>query len=92
MAAALYLVSKGSPENPDNTIINGVHAMVVNADDGGSDAVIIAEAEATAVAQGHPLPSGYFDTVQLLGVPTGGIIATDEEAVIFGNRWMTIVT
>lgn len=92
MAAALYLVSKGTPESPENTIIDGIHAMVVNADDGGSDATTIAEAVATAVAEGHQLPSGYFDTVQLLGVPTGGIIATDEEAVIFGTRWMTIVT
>lgn len=91
MAAAIYLVSKAQAESPEQTLIDGIHAMIVNADDGGTSATTIAEAIATAVAAGHPLPSGYFDTVELLGPDTGGIMDTDEDALIFLKREITRV-
>lgn len=86
MAAQLYLVTKSGSEAPSSTLINGIHAMIVNADDGGSAATTIAEAVATAQAAGHPLNDTYFDTVELLGPPTSGIMDTDEDALIFINR------
>lgn len=86
MALQLYLVSKSGSEAPSSTLINGLHAMVVNADDGGAASVTIAEAIATANAMGHPLHDGYFDTVELLGPPTAGIMTTDGDALILRTR------
>lgn len=86
MVAALYLVSKANPENPNLTLVDGIHACIVNADDGGSSAVTIAEAEATLQGAGYPVPDGYFDTVEQLGVPTGGIMTTDEDLILIRNR------
>jgi hypothetical protein len=91
MAAALYYVTKSDAGNPAHTYIDDIRGAIVNADDGGSDAVTIAEAIATAVAAGHPLPDGYFDTVELLGLPTGGIMDTDEDAIILTRRGDTRV-
>lgn len=92
MAAALYLVNKSGSQAPSDRLINGIHAMIVNADDAGSSAVTIAEAVATAVAAGHPLPTGYFDTVTKIGVPTGGDMTTDTDARIFLARGITDLT
>jgi hypothetical protein len=86
MAAAIYLVTKAESEKPVYKSINDVHAMIVNADDGGSDADTIAEAIAAAVGLGHKLPDGYFDTVEKLGVETGGIITTDLDAIVLLRR------
>lgn len=91
MAAGIFLVTKSGAEQPDNTIINDLHVMVVNADDGDSDAVIIAEAITVAVAAGHPIQSGYFNTVEQLGAPTGGIMTTDLDAIILLRRTSTQV-
>lgn len=86
MAAAIYLITKAESEKPVYKSVNDVHAMIVNADDGDSDAVKIAEAIASAVTLGHKLPAGYFDTVEKLGVETGGIITTDEDAIVILRR------
>jgi hypothetical protein len=86
MAAQIYLVTKSGADAPSSTLINGIFAMIVNADDGSAASVTIAEAIATANAKGHPLHDGYFDTVEKLGPPTGGIMTTDEDALIFVNR------
>ena len=86
MAAQLYLVTKSGSIAPSSTLIDGIHGMIVNADDGGAASVTIAEAIATAQAAGHPLNDTYFDTVELLGPPTAVIMDTDEDALIFINR------
>ncbi len=86
MAAQIYLVTKAQSQQPEQTLIDGIYAMLINADDGSSDAVNIAEAVATAVAAGHPLHSGYFDTIQLIGPPTLGIMTTNEDAILFLPR------
>jgi hypothetical protein len=82
MAAALYLVNKSGSGAPSERLVNGIHAMIINADDGGSAADTIADAVAKAVAAGHPLRTGYFDTVTKIGVPTGGDMTTDTDARI----------
>lgn len=86
MAAGIFYVSKLNAANPTYKYINDVHAMIVNADDGDSDAVIIAEAITAGVALGHKLPDGYFNTVEQLGVPTSGIMTTDLDAIVLLRR------
>ena len=77
MAAAIWYVRKAVSEDPAKTLINGVHSAIINADDGGSEATTLAEAEATL-----GLPSGYFSTA-VLGLTALG---TDEDAVAFGDN------
>lgn len=89
MAAQIYLISKAESQKPVRKLIDQVHAVIVNSDDGGSDAVKIAEAIASANALGFKLPSGYFDTVELLGPPTAGIMTTDEDIIVLTDRGTT---
>ena len=89
MAAAIYLLTKAGSYQPEKLIIDDIHAMITNADDGDPDATKIAEAVATAVSLGHPLPTGYFDTVQKLGVETGGVMTTNEDAILILRRSTT---
>lgn len=86
MAASMVLITKSNPEQPEKRLINGIHAVVINTDDAGSDAVMIAEAEAVLVANGHPVPSGYFDTVTKLAD-----LGTDEDTVIIEPRNQTFI-
>lgn len=66
MAAALYLVSKTHAEKPVENLVNGLQAIIINADNGHTSAEIIAEAEVVVKAAGHAIRSGYFDTVTAL--------------------------
>lgn len=91
MAAQVYLVTKANADKPSLTIIDDIHAALINSDDGGSDAVKIAELEAVIQANGHPIPSGYFDTVQLIGPPTAGVMTTDEDVILILRRTKTEV-
>lgn len=86
MAAGIFLVSKTDAANPAYKYINDIQAAIVNADDGDSDATIIAEAIAAAVGLGHKLPASYFTTVEQLGVPTSGIMTTDLDAIVLLPR------
>ena len=86
MAAALYLVTKASAEGPEKTNIDDIHACIINADDGGSDADTILDAETKVIALGHPIQLGYFDTVEKLGVETGGIMTTDTDTILILRR------
>lgn len=82
MALQVYLISKA--HGAGNKYVNGVSRVLVNNDDGDADAVKIANAEAAVVAAGMPIPSGYFDSVELIGPPTAGIMTTEGDIVIFG--------
>lgn len=86
MAAQIYLISKADAEEPSDTYYNDVHVCLINSDDGAADSVKIAEAIAQARVLGHPLPDGYFDTVELIGPPTAGIMSTDEDCIVFLRR------
>lgn len=81
MAEALYLVSKANADSPCETIIDGIHCVLINSDDGGTDAEIIAEAEAQ-VQTLHPVPDGYFDTVTAIGDLTAGPLKDDTDTMI----------
>jgi len=88
MAEALYLVVKATPEAPVNTIIDGIHAVLINKDDGQTDAQIIADAEAQCRAGGHPVKSGYFTNVYgataLIGA--AGALTDNKDTMIFLPR------
>jgi len=86
MAAQIYLLTKAEATHPEKTIIDDIHACIINSDDGGADSVKIAEAVAVIQGLGHPIPDGYFDTVQLLGPPTAGVMTTDEDTILILRR------
>ena len=84
MAEAIYLVTRR--HNLGQGLVNGLFAAVVNSDDGGSDAVKLAEADARAVAAGHAITSPYFDTVVgVIGTSTG-LVADDTDAILFSGQ------
>lgn len=79
MAAAIWYVRKTNSETPSTTLIDGIHSAITNADDGDSEATVIAEVETTM-----GLPAGYFDSAVLaLGV---GNLDADQDAVAFGSN------
>ncbi len=86
MVAQIYLITRASSDKPNLTNVDDIHACIINSDDGGADSVKIAEAEAVVQGLGHPIPGGYFDTVQLLGPPTAGIMTTDEDLILLLRR------
>ena len=86
MAAQVYLISKANADDPSNNYIDDVHACLINSDDAAADSVKIAEAVAQANVAGIPLKTGYFDTVELIGPPTAGIMSTDEDCIVFLRR------
>lgn len=90
MAEALYLVTKDS-DSPQQPFINGIHAVLINKDDGQTDAQIIASAVAQCVAGGHTLTGGYFDTVTAVGDLTSGPLPTDVDAMIILPRTTQLV-
>jgi len=63
MAEAYYLVHRSTSTTGRSGMIDGIHSVVGNYDDGSTDAEIIADATAKVVAAGHPIPSDYFDAV-----------------------------
>jgi len=91
MAEALYLVTKSASNDPSATLIDGIHAVLINSDDGGSDAQIITEAETAVQGHGHAIPDGYFDTVSAVGDLTSGPLPDDTDIMIFHPRTTEIV-
>lgn len=80
MAAAIYLVHVADADDPSVTLIDGITHAIINSDDGGTDAQIISEAVAQAVAAGIPLPTGYFDTV--VDLSTSGLLDADTDCIL----------
>ncbi len=69
MAVVGNLLTK-TESGGQNEIINDIRAMLFATDTAvqTTDALVIAEAISTLVADGIPLPDDYFDTVVLLSV------------------------
>jgi hypothetical protein len=59
MVAQVYLVTKANADAPNKTYVNDIHACLVNADDGGSDADTIVDAETRIQADGIPIPGHH---------------------------------
>lgn len=66
MAEAYWTVTRSVPEEPQVGLINGIHTVIINADDGSTEAEAIADAETAMQAEGIPIPDGYFDSAVLL--------------------------
>lgn len=89
MAAQLYLVTIAESDSPNKQMVDRINACIVNADDGGTAADTIVDAETVMQAAGIAIPDGYFDTVQLLGPPTAGIMTTDLDVIVLRDRGKT---
>lgn len=90
MAEALYLVTR---TGNTKRLINGVRAVLINSDDAGTNADIIAEAVIglnrayPKDAEGSdPFPDGYFDTVQSPADLTSGPVPDDRDVIIFADN------
>lgn len=91
MAEALFLVERTA--QTDNNVRDAIKTVVINSDDGKTDAQIIADAVAAvnaalpadADAASNKLPDGYFDTVSTLSDLTSGPLATDQDFMTFGG-------
>lgn len=62
MAAANYLVYIAGAEDPATQLVDGIHCMLINDDDGQTAAQTCATADAILIAAGHAVKSPYFDT------------------------------
>lgn len=94
MAEAIYLVTKS--ESNKNPTINGIRAVVINADDAAAASVVIAAAVTQAnkatytagTANANQMPpigqSGYFDTVLNITDLTAGPLKDANDAFVFG--------
>lgn len=89
MAAAIFLVTVDHPEKPVRALTDGVSAVLINHDDGDTDAQIIAAAATQCRAAGHhDIPDvGYFATVQQVDDLVAGPLKDAEDAMIFGGRY-----
>lgn len=62
MAAANYLVYVAGAQDPVTNLVDGIHCMLINDDDGQTAAQTCATADAILIAAGHAVTSPYFDT------------------------------
>ncbi len=92
MAEALFLVTRTN-QLGDNDMRNGVHAMLINNDDGDTDAVTIADAilRLNAHFGAGSYPDGYFDTVQEVGDLTSGPAPDNGDIMVFLPREVVTV-
>ena len=87
MAEAIYLVTKVNASGLN--IINGVRAVVINADDAASATVVRAAAvtacnAAQPSSTGEPaFPAGYFDTSEIISNLVAGPLKDPGDAFIF---------
>ena len=87
MAERIVLVSKANSQSPSATIIDGIHSVLINADDAQTTPQVLASAVAQCVLAGHTaIETGYFDTVQLVGDLTAGPLKDNLDAIIFLER------
>ena len=86
MAEGLYLVQRTGAVDAND--IDGVRNVVMNNDDGDTDADIITAAIAAlnTAAGVSKFPAGYFDTVnEISDLVTAGDLRTDQDFIAFGG-------
>jgi len=88
MAEALFLVTRSDAEQRQGTI-DGINAVLINSDNAGTTAETIADAVAQCVAAGHPLPTGYFDSIDEVSDLTTGSLKDDLDCFIFLHEGKT---
>lgn len=98
MAEALFLVTRTAQGVNDDR--NQVREVIINNDDGDTDAQIIAAAIA-ALNAAQPVesgaeavyPAGYFDTVnEISDLVTAGVLRTDGDFLAFAPRVAAVTT
>lgn len=86
MAATLYLLTKSV--QPGDVVVNGIHAMLYNDDNGQSAAQTIASACAQLRLDGHAIVGDtYFDT----RTATSTYDADGDRAVILPNEVVSTI-
>jgi hypothetical protein len=83
MAEALWLVTR-TIQPGDNGVRNGVHAVVINNDDGDTAAVTISDTVARLNAQfgADAYPAGYFDSAVIISNLTTGPLQDDQDCYV----------
>lgn len=85
MAEALYLVERTTAV--DGNDVDGIRSVLINNDDGDSDALIITAAESAVNTAGGALPAGYFDTVNKVSdLVTAGDLRTAQDFIAFPEK------
>ena len=98
MAEALFLVTRTQQGVSEDR--NQVREMIINDDDGTSDADVITAAIAALNAAlpvetdaADAYPAGYFDTVnELSDLTTSGDLRTDGDFIAFAPRVAAVTT
>lgn len=80
LAAALYLVTRSNAAHVPQA--NGVRAMIINADDGGTEAEIKAAAAALVPGVDPSHRANYFDSAVLISDLVAGPLKDDGDAYI----------
>lgn len=82
MAEGLYLVERTGIQDMND--VDAIRAVLINNDDGDTDAEIITAAELAVNTAGGNLPAGYFDTVNLVSdLVTTGDLRTAQDFIAF---------
>lgn len=89
MAEALWLVTK-TVRTGSSDVRDGIHAVIINADDGQNAAATIVEVEDRINAgfpsdsgAGDKIPAGYFDTAIIIDDLTSGPLKDDKDCFVF---------
>ena len=98
MAEGLFLVERTSNMG-DNNKRDAITAVVINNDDGDTDAQHIAAAVLAVNGDFPPesgfedkIPAGYFDTVREISDLTSGPLATALDHIVFTQKVVEVVT
>ena len=83
MAEGLWLVTKKI--HGGDTLVDGVYAMLINDDDGTSEANVLlnAIAQFNGETGASVLPAGYFDAAVLISDLTAGALKDDNDFYVF---------
>ncbi len=82
MVAAIFIVRRLVSNKTD--VIDSIDTVVVNNDDADIESLVISNTIATLVANGHPLPAGYFDTAE--EALSAGNLDTEFDLIMGSNR------
>jgi uncharacterized protein YdeI (YjbR/CyaY-like superfamily) len=86
MAKAIWLVTKADVKSPDKNVVNGITAVVIQADSAQTSAQVRAAAVTRLQAAGHPVRANYFDAaVDLSTDQTTGPMKDNNDLYYLGD-------
>jgi hypothetical protein len=93
MAESLWLCMKTlGTGTGGQKFVNGVTAVLINADDGQTEAATIAEAIDQCRAAGHQLYDGYFTSGVIVSDLSAGPVAVDLDCYVFTHQNVEMVS